>query len=207
MTAAWLLLLGANLVYHVVRRYRRCCATCLRDAGLVRLLLGPWCGAVHQAGAAGPPLGRAEAWSVRWMGILGFGAAFALGNWGLERSTATNAALLITLEPTALMLLGPLLLGERLSRREALGGALTVVGAALVVSDGVPGLGGGLFPHWRGTRCSYSALAYSTTRSREGVLVRHPRCPSPQVAARASAARPARRRPGSGGQRPRGQGR
>ena len=53
------------------------------------------------------------------MGVLGFAGAFAFSHWGIARSTATNAALLITVEPITLMLLSPWLLGERLTRREA----------------------------------------------------------------------------------------
>jgi drug/metabolite transporter (DMT)-like permease len=45
------------------------------------------------------------------MGVVGFALAFGLGNWGIERSTASNAALLITVEPTSLLLLSPVLLG------------------------------------------------------------------------------------------------
>src|ERR1051325_203401 len=37
------------------------------------------------------------------MGVLGFGVAFALSHWGLVRSTAANAALLIIVEPLAIM--------------------------------------------------------------------------------------------------------
>src|SRR5207247_1072071 len=76
------------------------------------------------------PTGR-DRWTVAWMGILGFGAAFVLANWGIAASTATNAALLIVVEPVALMLLGPALLGERLTARAAVSAALAVAGAAL----------------------------------------------------------------------------
>jgi drug/metabolite transporter (DMT)-like permease len=84
------------------------------------------------------------------MGAVGFAGAFALTNWGLDRSTATNAALLIIVEPLSIMVLGPAVLGERLTRREAAGAALTVLGAVVVVLDGVPGLTRALAPHWRG---------------------------------------------------------
>src|SRR5204862_191669 len=50
------------------------------------------------------------------MGVLGFGVAFALSHWGLVRSTAANAALLIIVEPLAIMALSPVMLGETLSR-------------------------------------------------------------------------------------------
>src|SRR5207248_3073023 len=69
---------------------------------------------------AGPP-GRGA--RLFWMGALGFAAAFALSHWGISGSSATNAALLIVVEPLTLVALGPLLLGERLTRREAGGAA------------------------------------------------------------------------------------
>ncbi len=84
------------------------------------------------------------------MGIVGFAGAFALSHWGLARSTATNAALLVTVEPLALVLLGPLLLGERLRRSEAFGAALALTGATLVVVNGIPGVTHALLPRWRG---------------------------------------------------------
>src|SRR5712692_8746293 len=95
-------------------------------------------------------LSRADRWKIFWMGLIGFAAAFAFGNWGLAQSTATNAALLITVEPVALILLSPLVLGERLTRRESLGAALAVAGATVVVTNGIPWLSVTLAPHWRG---------------------------------------------------------
>ena len=79
------------------------------------------------------------------MGILGFAAAYAFTHWGIARSMATNAALLIVVEPVSLMLLSPLYLGERLSRREALGAALAVAGSVLVVLNGIRGVTGTLY--------------------------------------------------------------
>jgi len=66
-------------------------------------------------GPAAAPGDRAR---VFWMGALGFAAAIAFAHWGIKYSTATNAALLIVVEPLAIMLLGPPLLGERLTARE-----------------------------------------------------------------------------------------
>jgi len=96
------------------------------------------------------PLSRSDRWSIFWMGLSGFAAAFAFGNWGLRLSTATNAALLITVEPVSLILLSPLVLGERLTRREGVGALLTVVGATVVVLNGIPGATVAIAPHWRG---------------------------------------------------------
>jgi drug/metabolite transporter (DMT)-like permease len=99
---------------------------------------------------SGPPLSRADRHRIAWMGVVGFGAAYVLANWGLERSTATNAALLIVAEPIAMILLAPVALGERLGRREAAGAALALAGALLVVGNGIPGLTERLVPHWQG---------------------------------------------------------
>jgi drug/metabolite transporter (DMT)-like permease len=109
------------------------------------------------------------------MGVVGFAGAFALGNWGLAHSTATNAALLIIVEPLSIMLLGPLVLGERLTRREALGAGLAVLGTVVVVLDGVPGLTHTLVPHWRGdVLLVLSGLAYGAyTLIGRDVLARH----------------------------------
>ena len=84
------------------------------------------------------------------MGILGFAAAYVCSNWGIAHSTATNAALLITVEPVAMILLSPWYLGERLSRRGAVGAALTIVGTVILVVDGIPGVTERLVPHWAG---------------------------------------------------------
>src|SRR5688500_7566727 len=51
------------------------------------------------------PIARGDHARIAAMGVLGFGAAFAFGHWGLMRSTAANGALLIIVEPLAIMLL------------------------------------------------------------------------------------------------------
>lgn len=120
---------------------------------LIRLVVGslilvPLASALRRPGAS--TLSPADRWRVFWMGALGFAGAFALSHWGLARSTATNGALLITVEPVTLLVLAPLLLGERLTRREGAGAALALLGATLVVANGIPGLSEALVPHWRG---------------------------------------------------------
>ena len=84
------------------------------------------------------------------MGVISFSAAFALSHWGIVRSTASNAALLIIVEPIAIIVLSPVWLGERLQRRELVGSILALTGTALVVVNGIPGLTAHLAPHWRG---------------------------------------------------------
>jgi drug/metabolite transporter (DMT)-like permease len=127
----------------------------------------------------GVRLSRADRWNIFWMGLIGFAAAFAFGNWGIAHSTATNAALLITVEPVALILFSPLVLGERLTRREAVGAALTVLGAAVIVVNGIPGVSVALVPHWRGdillVLSGLSYVAYSLFG--RDVLARHPAVP------------------------------
>ena len=101
--------------------------------------------------------------------------SLVLAHWGIARSTATNAALLIVVEPVALMLLSPLYLGERLSRREAMGAALAVPGTGLVVVNGIPGVTQTLVPHWQGdlllVLAGLAYAAYSLLGRR--VLERH----------------------------------
>src|SRR5262245_40605623 len=85
-----------------------------------------------------------------WMGFVGFTLAMALAHWGLAWSTATNAALLVATEPIAPTALAPVVLGERLTRREGWGTALALVGATVIVVNGVPGLTVSVAPHWKG---------------------------------------------------------
>jgi len=124
-------------------------------------------------------LSRADRWSVFWMGVLGFAAAFGFANWGIAHSTATNAALLITVEPVSLILLSPVFLGERLSPRELIGALLTLVGATLIVLNGFPGLSLALAPHWHGdillVLSGLSYAAYSLIG--RGILARHAALP------------------------------
>ena len=113
------------------------------------------------------------------MGVFGFGAAFAFTHWGIVRSTAANAALLIIVEPLAIVALSPALLGEHLRRREAAGGVLALVGVTLVVLDGIPGLTARLAPHWRGDLLLVlSGVAYASyTLIGRDVLRRRPATP------------------------------
>jgi drug/metabolite transporter (DMT)-like permease len=129
MPAAELLLLVANVVYATSYAATRLTLDAVPPATLALLraaigwaLLQP----VGRGSGGTAALSRGDRTRVRWMGVVGFAGAFALFHWGLERSTATNAALLIVVEPLSTILLSPLLLGERLSRREGLGAALAV---------------------------------------------------------------------------------
>jgi len=178
----YLVLLIANLVFATGYSVSRIVLADIGPAtlGLARVLIG---GVVLVGWAAGRSGGQPRAaWSVgdrvrvALMGVVGFALAFGFGNWGLARSTASNAALLITVEPTTLLVLAPLLLGERLSRRETCGATLTLLGAVVVVVSGVPGLTRSLMPHWRGDiALILSGIAYAAySLLGRGVLTRHP---------------------------------
>jgi drug/metabolite transporter (DMT)-like permease len=175
---AHVLLFGVNVVYATSYAATRLVLDDLPPAllALLRLVVGAAIlvpiARVREPAAAPP--GRPDAWRIVWMGVIGFAGAFAFGNWGLARSTATNAALLIIAEPVSIMALSPLLLGERLSRRETAGAAVAVLGAAVVVLDGVPGLTAALAPHWRGDLLLVLAgVAYGAyTLLGRGVLAR-----------------------------------
>jgi drug/metabolite transporter (DMT)-like permease len=95
-------------------------------------------------------ISRADRWALLWMGVVGFTLAMATSHWGLFWSTATNGALLLAVEPVTMVALSPLLLGERLTRREGWGTLLAIVGATVVVVNGIPGLTRAVMPHWRG---------------------------------------------------------
>lgn len=179
--SADLVLVVANVVYATSYAATRLTLDHVPPAtlALIRLMIGalvliPLAVALQPAAAA--PIGRADRRSIRWMGVLGFAGAFAFSHWGIARSTATNAALLITVEPISLILLSPWALGERLTRREGLGAALALVGAAVVVVNGIPGVTAALVPHWRGDLLLLLAgLAYAAySLFGRGVLTRHP---------------------------------
>lgn len=181
--AEWVLLL-ANIVYATSYVATRVALEDVPPAALAlaRLVIGsailvPAALLWRRAGAA--RLSRADHRRVAWMGVLGFAAAFALAHWGIAGSTATNAALLITVEPIALIALSPVVLGERLRGREAVGAVFALAGAAVVVLNGVPGITHALVPHWRGDLLLLlSAVAYAAySLIGRDVLRRHPALP------------------------------
>jgi drug/metabolite transporter (DMT)-like permease len=161
MRSAALLLLVANVVYATAAVVSRIALDGVPPAllGFARLGLAAVVLAPLVRRQEVPP---GEGLRVFGMGVIGFTVAFALMNWGIVYSSATNAALLIIVEPLTMLLLGPALLGERLTRREALGAALAVLGALIVVADGIPGVTLSLLPRWRGdVMLALSGIAYA----------------------------------------------
>lgn len=72
------------------------------------------------------------------IGLFGYGAPLIVGYWGQKYSTATNAALLIGVEPISIVLLSALFLGERLTFLKSASIVGGVAGAALLVLQGIP---------------------------------------------------------------------
>ena len=179
MRSAALLLITANLVYATSYVATRLALDDIPPAllALIRLVIG---GAllvpiVRFLEPAPVAPSRSDAWRIAWMGIVGFAGAFAFSHWGLARSTATNAALLIIVEPLSIMALSPVVLGERLRPREVMGAALALLGAVVVVLNGVPGVTLALAPHWRGDLLLVAGgIAYGAyTLLGRPVLARH----------------------------------
>jgi drug/metabolite transporter (DMT)-like permease len=156
VTAADVVLLAANAVFGTSYAAVRLAVADLGPITLafVRLVLG-WAVVAPFALAGRSPrpgrhISRADRWALAWMGVVGFTLAMATSHWGLYWSTATNGALLLAVEPVTMVALSPLLLGERLTRREGRGTLLAIVGATVVVVNGIPGLTLAVMPHWRG---------------------------------------------------------
>jgi O-acetylserine/cysteine efflux transporter len=85
--------------------------------------------------------GRDTAWlpHERWgvLAGLGLGVDFVLYNYGVQRTTAGAAGILLNFGSVTTPLFAGWLLGERLSGRRLVGCLLTLVGVVWVASDGV----------------------------------------------------------------------
>src|SRR5438128_1191014 len=170
-------MLGANVVYGTSYVVARVTLESVPPATLAfsRLLIACLALGLLSRAQPAPLLSRADRRAIAFMGILGFAAAYVCSNWGIAHSTATNAALLITVEPLAMILLSPWYLGERLSGRAAVGATLTIVGAVVLVVNGIPGVTEKLAPHWAGDMVLVVAgVAYASYSLRgRRVLQRH----------------------------------
>jgi len=72
------------------------------------------------------------------MGAAGYALPLVLASYGLRRSTATNASLLIAGEPLGIALAARIVLGERLGRLRVLALLLGAAGATVLAADGIP---------------------------------------------------------------------
>ena len=175
---AEVVMLLANVVYGTSYVVARVTLQSVPPATLafLRLLIAWLVLLVLSRGERREPMSGADHRAIALMGILGFAGAYICSNWGIAHSTATNGALLITVEPIAMILLSPWYLGERLSRRGAIGAALTILGTVVLVVNGIPGVTEKLVPHWAGdlvlVLAGVAYASYSLLGRR--VLERHP---------------------------------
>jgi drug/metabolite transporter (DMT)-like permease len=84
---------------------------------------------------------RARATRADWVrlwtiGVLGLAVPHLLGVYGLRESDAMNGAILVGLEPVAIVILARIFLGERLRPKQIAGVLSAVAGGVLVVSRG-----------------------------------------------------------------------
>jgi drug/metabolite transporter (DMT)-like permease len=85
----------------------------------------------------GLPFERRDWLEILGMSVVGLTVALLAGIHGLKLSSVTNASLLIGLEPVGIVLLSALFLGERLGLKRGAGLVLGLLGALLIVLDGL----------------------------------------------------------------------
>src|SRR5947207_3759189 len=67
-----------------------------------------------------------------WLAGAGLGADFLLYNYGVQKTAANVAGLVINIELISTIVLAMYILGERLSRHRLLGGGITIIGVLIV---------------------------------------------------------------------------
>ena len=72
-----------------------------------------------------------------WLAGAGLGADFILYNYGVQRTAANVAGLVINIELLSTIAFAIWILGERLNARRVLGGAVTLAGVLIVSVDGL----------------------------------------------------------------------
>ena len=72
-----------------------------------------------------------------WLAGAGLGVDFLLYNYGVERTAANVAGLVVNIELMSTIVLAVYILGERLSSRRVLGGGITLAGVLIVTADGL----------------------------------------------------------------------
>jgi drug/metabolite transporter (DMT)-like permease len=85
--------------------------------------------------------GRGTRWFVAdiwvWLAGAGLGADFILYNYGVQRTAANVAGLVINIELLSTIAFAAWILGERLNLRRIAGGTVTVIGVLIVTFDGL----------------------------------------------------------------------
>lgn len=149
---AWVYLLGCNLLAgtsyvamtYVLRGFSTPSAVFWR-LFLGAILLAP---SVRRQWPAAP-ISRGDWLRIAGVGVFGLALPLMIGTMGLSRSTATNASLLLGLEPVSILILSALFLGEALPALKVGAIACGLLGSSLIVLQGMP-WNARLTPHWRG---------------------------------------------------------
>jgi drug/metabolite transporter (DMT)-like permease len=85
--------------------------------------------------------GRDARWFVAdtwiWLAGAGLGADFILYNYGMQRTSASVAGLVVNIEVISTIAFAVWILGERLNLRRVVGGAITVGGVLMVSFEGL----------------------------------------------------------------------
>lgn len=95
-------------------------------------------------------LGREDWLRMAAVGVFGLAAPLVIGTIGQAHSSATNASLLIGVEPVTILILSSIFLGERLTRAKIACIFSSMAGAAIIVLQGIPFYNARITPHFRG---------------------------------------------------------
>jgi drug/metabolite transporter (DMT)-like permease len=90
-------------------------------------------------------------WARIWaVGLFGYALPLSLGTYGVKRSSATSASLLVGIEPVTIVLLSALFLGEALTGLKIVSLVLGLSGAMLIAFQGFPDLSGAFSDRLKG---------------------------------------------------------
>jgi len=84
------------------------------------------------AGRGKGPIAARDWWGILGLGVCGYYLASFLDFWGLEYISASLERLILYLNPTFVLVLGWLLYGRKISRRQAVGMLISYAGVLLV---------------------------------------------------------------------------
>ncbi len=140
MARAVLMMLFCNVIGGLTYPWQKMALEGLPPATItaLRSLLAIGCMAgwiVAKEGRLRWPWDRRATGRLAVVGTAGLAFPLMLGIWGLERSTAANASILILLEPVSILVFSHLLLRERVGGTRGAGVAIGIAGALCVVAE------------------------------------------------------------------------
>jgi len=91
-----------------------------------------WWASRHTPERKPPPLTRRDVLGIVWLGVTGYYLASFLDFAGLQYITASLERLILYLNPTLVLLLGLVLAGRSIARRQVMGMAISYAGVLLV---------------------------------------------------------------------------